>query len=142
MEWAAYTVHNGSHPVEFHVWRADETLPDVYHLVGMNVFQNAQPDANHLISFQVPPEEQITVSPGHITGMCTVQAPGVSEGFQIQFDNGGSFLKYFPGDQSIPTPKTLDLRDSPSWVFTPSGAGLSRSPVIHANVVGEYQYWN
>ena len=141
-EWAAYTVHNGSHPVEFHVWRADETLPDVYHLVGMNVFQNAQPDANHLISFQVPPEEQITVSNGHIAGMRTVQVPGVSEGFQIQFDNGGSFLKYFPGDQSIPTPNTLDLRDSPSRVFTPGGAGLSRSPVIHANVVGEYQYWD
>ena len=58
-EWAAYTVHNGSHPVEFHVWQADEALPNVYHLVGMNVFQDAQPDASHLISFQVPPEEQI-----------------------------------------------------------------------------------
>ena len=35
-EWAAYTVHNGSHPIEFHVWRADVTLPNIYHLVGMN----------------------------------------------------------------------------------------------------------
>jgi hypothetical protein len=40
-EWAAYTVHNGSHPVEFHVWRINETLPNVYHLVGMNTFQDA-----------------------------------------------------------------------------------------------------
>ena len=68
-EWAAYTVHNGSHPVEFHVWQADETLPDVYHLVGMNVFQDAQPDVNHLISFQVSPDEQIAVSPGDFAGM-------------------------------------------------------------------------
>ena len=138
-EWAAYTVHNGSHPVEFHVWRADETLPNVYHLVGMNVFQDAQPNANNLISFQVPPDEQIKVSPGHIAGMRTIQPSGVYEGFQIQFDNGGSYLKYFPRDQSIPTPNTLDLRDSPSRVFTPGGAGVSRSPIIRANVVGEYE---
>ena len=137
-EWAAYTVHNGSHPVEFHVWQADETLPDVYHLVGMNVFQNAQPDTNHLISFRVPPDEQITVAPGHIAGMRTIQAPGVYKGFQIQFDNGGSYLKYFSEDQSIPTPNTLDLRHSPSRVFTPGGDGVSRSPIIRANVVGEY----
>ena len=136
-EWAAYTVHNGSHPVEFHVWRADKTLPNVYHLVGMNTFQDAEPDSSHLISFKVPPEEQIVVAPGDIAGMRTIELPGVSEGFQIQFDNGGSFLKYFSGDSSIPTPNTLDLGDNGTRVFTSGGAGLARSPVIRATVVGE-----
>ena len=79
---------NGSHPIEFHVWRANETLQGVYHLVGMNVFQDAVPDSNRLISFQVPPEEQITVSPEDFVGICMVEQAGSSEGFAIQFDRG------------------------------------------------------
>ena len=79
---------NGSHPIEFHVWRANDTLQGVYHLVGMNVFQDAVPDSNRLISFQVPPEEQITVSPGDFVGIRTVEQAGSSEGFAIQFDRG------------------------------------------------------
>ena len=121
------------------MWQADETLPNVYHLVGMNAFQDAQPDSSHLISFQVPPEEQIVVAPGDIAGMRTIAVPGESEGFQIQFDNGGSFLKYFSGDSSlsIPTPSTLDFGDNAMRVFTFGGAGVARSPVIRATVVGE-----
>ena len=78
-EWAAYTVNNGSHPIEFQVWRANETLQGVYHLVGMNVFQDAQPDVNRLISFQVPPEEQIAVSPGDFVSIRTVEQSGLND---------------------------------------------------------------
>ena len=63
----------------------------MYHLVGINVFQDALPDANCLISFQVPPEEQntVTVSLGDFVGICTVEQAGLSdEGFAIQFDRG------------------------------------------------------
>ena len=38
------------------MWWADETLKNVYHLVGMNVFEDALPDSDNLISFQVPSE--------------------------------------------------------------------------------------
>jgi hypothetical protein len=70
--------------------------------------------------------------------MRTVTVPGQSEGFQIQFDNGGSFLKYFSGDSSIPTPNTLDLGEGGSTqVFTSGGVGVARSPVIQATVIGE-----
>ena len=73
-QWEAYTFDSGSHPIEFHVWRANETIADVFHLVGNNTFQGAQPDTNHLISFSVPPEEQITVSPGDFVGIRTVMS--------------------------------------------------------------------
>ena len=71
------------------MWRANETLQGVYHLVGINVFQDALPDSNRLISFKVPPEEQITVSPGDFVGVRTVEQAGSSdEGFALQFDRG------------------------------------------------------
>ena len=114
-EWAAYTVNNGSHPIEFHVWRANETLQSVYHLVGMNVFQDALPDSNRLISFKVPLEEQITVSPGDFVGVRTVEQAGSSdEGFALQFDRGdpGSHRRYFRSltNENFSTPTVLDLR--------------------------------
>ena len=143
-EWAAYTVNNGSHPIEFHVWRTDETLPNVYHLVGKNVFQDAQPDANRLISFQVPPEEQIIVSPGDFAGIRTVEQAGSSKpGFAIQFDPGnpGTHRRYFPtNESSFPTPTILDLRlphTNFSSIELLDGFGAS-IPVIRATLIGEW----
>lgn len=139
-QWEAYTFDNGSHPIEFHVWRANETITDVFHLVGINTFQDAQPDANHLISFPVPLEDQITVSPGDFAGIRTVMSEqaGTDEGFRIQFDNGGMYRQYFrggvPPDETIPTPSTLELRPFISGAF--STTGFSRSPIMRATVVG------
>ena len=144
-EWAAYTVNNGSHPIEFHVWRVDETLQNVYHLIGINIFQDAQPDDSRLISFQVPPEEQITVMPGDFVGIRTVEQPGSSdEGFVIQFDRGdpGTHRQYFRGgippnaDESFSTPTLLDLR-IPTANFSSLELmdALASIPVIRASVL-------
>ena len=104
-------MNSGSHPIEFHVWQADETLSNVYHLVGINIFQDAQPDDNRLIGF---PEEKITVIPGDFVGVRTVEQPGSpnDEGFAIQFDKGDSETHwwYFCSDENFPTPAVLDLR--------------------------------
>jgi hypothetical protein len=146
-EWAAYTINNGAHPIEFHVWRANETLQSVYHLVGMNVFQDAQPDANRLISFQVPLEEQITVSPGDFVGVRTVEQAGSSgEGFALQFDSGnpGSHRRYFRSltNENFSTPTVLDLSlPDPDFssveLLKPFGNSV---PVIRATVFGEWIY--
>ena len=141
-QWEAYTFDSGSHPIEFHVWRANETINNVFHLVGINTFQDAQPDANHLISFDVPPEEQITVSPGDFAGIRTVMSEqaGTGEGFRIQFDDGGTYRQYFrggfPPDETIPTPSTLELRPFISGAFSTTSS--SRSPIMRATVAGEY----
>ena len=143
-QWEAYTFDNDSHPIEFHVWRANATISDVFHLVGINTFQDAQPDANHLISFSVPLDEQITVSPGDFAGIRTVMSEqaGSNEGFRIQFDNGGMYRQYFRGgfppnaDETIPTPSVLELRPFVSGAF--SSAGSTRSPIMRATVAGQY----
>ena len=140
-QWEAYTFDSGSHPIEFHVWRANETIANVFHLVGINTFQDAQPDTNHLISFSVPPEEQITISPGDFVGIRTVMSEqvGSGEGFRIQFDDGGMYRQYFrgiPPDETISTPSTLELRPFISGAFLTIGS--SRSPIIRAIVTGEY----
>ena len=147
-EWAAYTVNNGSHPIEFHVWRADETLSNVYHLVGINIFQDAQPDDNRLISFQVPPEEQITVMPGDFAGVRTVEQPGSpnDEGFAIQFDRGDpeTHRRYFRSDENFPTPAVLDLRLPDTNFSSLELASIFASiPVIRATVLGKqlHQYY-
>ena len=137
-QWEAYTFDNDSHPIEFHVWRTNATISDVFHLVGINTFQDAQPDANHLISFSVPLDEQITVSPGDFAGIRTVMSEqaGSDEGFRIQFDNGGMYRQYFSGgippnaDETIPTPLTLELSAFSSFSF-------ARSPIMRATVEGE-----
>ena len=144
-KWSAYTVDSGSHSIEFHVWRRNETLTSVYHLIGINVFQDAQPDANRLLSLSVPQEQQISVSPGDFVGIRTIeslqQSGGSSEaGFRIQFDNGGMYRQYYRGailpsnaDESVSTPSTLDLRVTGNF----GSVGSDRSPVISATVVGK-----
>ena len=147
-EWAAYTVNNGSHPIEFHVWRANETLQDVYHLVGMNVFQDAQPDSNRLISFQVPLEEQITISPGDFVGVCTVEQAGSSdaiEGFALQFDRGdpGSHRRYRSlTNEDLPTPTVLDLcLPEPDFSSVELLDPFGSIPVIRATVFGKCNFY-
>jgi hypothetical protein len=141
-QWEAYTFDNGFHPIEFHVWRANETITDVFHLVGINTFQDAQPNTNHLISFSVPLEDQITVSPGDFAGIRTVMSEqaGTGEGFRIQFDDGGMYRQYFrggiPPDETISTPSTLELRPFISGAFSTTSS--SRSPIMRATVTGEY----
>ena len=127
------------------MWREDETTSNVFHLVGMNAFQNAQPDANHLISFDVPSDQQITVAPGDIAGIRTVEQVNETqdEGFRIQFDNGGTFTEYYRGefppntDETIATPTILELRPFISGAFA-SRSLLSRSPIMRAVVSGKY----
>ena len=137
-QWEAYTFNSGAHPIEFHVWRANDTMADIYHLVGINTFQNVQPDANRLISLTVPLEDQITVSPGDFAGIRTIesQQADAGEGFRIQFDNGGTYREYRPPSSIVnySTPSLLDL------VFRPVGGFSSfsfiRSPIMRATVAG------
>ena len=143
-QWQAYTFNTGSHPIEFHVWREDENTANVFHLVGMNAFQNAEPDANHLISFDVPSDQQITVAPGDFAGIRTVEQVNETqdEGFRIQFDNGGTYRQYFRGgippnsDETLATPTTLELRLGVSGAFSSQSFG-SRSPIMQAVVSGK-----
>ena len=136
-KWKAYTFDSGAHPIEFHVWRANETVDNVYHLVGINIFKDARPDVNRLISLPVPPKEQIAVSPGDFAGMRTIEslAPDAGEGFRIQFDNGGTYRQYVPPSVvNYSTPSILDLRLSGGFSSATFG---SRSPIMQAEVAGE-----
>ena len=137
-KWKAYTFDSGAHPIEFHVWRANGTVNNVYHLVGINIFQNVRPDVNRLISLPVPPEEQIVVSPGDFAGIRTVQslAPDAGDGFRIQFDDGGTYRQYIPPSSVVnySTPSILDLRLQ-SGGF--SSSSFIRSPIMTALVSGE-----
>jgi hypothetical protein len=109
----------------------------------MNVFQDALPDSNRLISFQAPLEEQITVSPGDFVGVRTVEQVGSSgEGFALQFDSGnpGSHRCYFRSltNENFSTPTVLDLREYSSLeLLDPFGNSV---PVIRATVFGEWIY--
>ena len=131
--WEAYTFRTGAHPIEFHVWRANGTLSNLYHLVGMNVFQNVQP-VDNFISFSVPEDEQITVAPGDIAGIRTIAAEA-PEGYRIQFDNGGSYIQYIPVDESLPTPTDLNLNLSGG--FSTIGGIIARTPIMRATVLGK-----
>ena len=125
------------------MWRAKETLQSVYHLVGMNIFQDAQPDSNRLISFKVPLEEQITVSPGDFVGVRTVEQAGSSdEGFALQFDRGdpGSHRRYFRSltNENFSTPTVLDLHlPEPDFSSVEFLVPFGSIPVIRATVFGK-----
>ena len=84
-KWELYTVNNGSHPIEFQVWRGDTSISNTFtlNLVGTNYFQDAQPDSNNLLSISVPVEEQIQVQPGDILGISTFEND-LANDFRIQ----------------------------------------------------------
>jgi hypothetical protein len=103
----------------------------------MNVFQDALPDSNRLISFQVPLEEQIMVSPGDFVGVRTVEQEGSSgEGFALQFDRGdpGSHTRYFLSNENFSTPTVLHLRDFVVLEFPDPFGSI---PIIRATVFGK-----
>lgn len=140
--WEVYTLRPEAHPIEFHVWRANETRQNVYHLVGINTFQDAQPVDNYL-SFSVPADQQITVAPGDFAGIRTVESVnGGESGYRIQFDDGGNYSQYVPGSsmgrESFSTPLVLDLNFPVPGDF--STVSFPRSPIMRATVQGECRY--
>lgn len=132
-QWDLYTVFNGSHPIELHVWRRNTTTNTrVYHLVGLNSFPNAQPDTDHLLSLPVPIEQRISVEPGDIVGIRTIagSSQDLNNEFRVQIDFGGLHTQYFIDNENLPTPSTLSLERT-------RNVGLGLSPVINVTIDGE-----
>ena len=105
-KWELYTVNNGSHPIEFQVWREDITISStVYQLVGKNYFSDAEPDSNHLLSLPVPQDQQIRAQPGDIVGITTVESADPSNDFTIQdYILQGTIVLYtIRGDNTTPS---------------------------------------
>ena len=83
--WELYTVNNGSHPIEFQVWRDDTRISrsSTLSLIGTNYFPAAQPNSNNFLSLPVPREQQIKVQPGDRLGIVTFENNSTND-FRIQ----------------------------------------------------------
>ena len=112
-KWELYTVNNGSHPIEFQVWREDITISStVYRLVGRNYFPDAEPDTNHLLSLPVPGDEQIRVEPGDIVGISTIESANPSNDFMIQdYILQGTIVLYTLRGDNASTPPSLAFQE-------------------------------
>lgn len=111
-KWELYTAGNGSHPIEFQVWREDTTISStVLRLVGANYFSDAEPNSNHLLSLPVPEEQQIKVQPGDILGISTI-ASGNPFDFQIQdYILQGTIVIYVLRGENVSTPSLLPFQE-------------------------------
>lgn len=112
-KWDLYTVNNGSHPIEFQVWREDVTISStVYRLVGNNYFPDAQPDSNNLLSLPVPEDQQISVQPGDIVGISTIESADPSNDFTIQdYILQGTIVLYTLRGENASTPPSLAFQE-------------------------------
>ena len=112
-KWQLYTVNNGSHPIEFQVWREDTTLSStIYRLVGRNYFPNAGPDSNNLISLTVPEDQQIRVQPGDIVGITTIESEEPTNDFMIQdYILQGTIVLYTLRGENASTPPSLAFQE-------------------------------
>lgn len=84
-KWELYTVNNGSHPIEFQIWRVNTRVSNKFtlSLVGTNYFSDAMPDSSNLLALPVPPEQQIKVQPGDMVGISTIENNSTTD-FRIQ----------------------------------------------------------
>ena len=112
-KWELYTVNNGSHPIEFQVWREDTAISStVYRLVGKNYFSDAKPDSSNLLSLAVPEDQQITVQPGDIVGISTIESANPSNDFMIQdYILQGTIVLYTLRGNNITTPSSLAFQE-------------------------------
>ena len=144
--WELYCLHNGSHPIEFQVWRRNtSTSLPVYNLVGKNFFQDSRPDINNLVSHRVPLDQQIRVQPGDIVGVRTFIGT-ISEvlDYQIQahvtigtIHETLTILTYsdFFQESNDPTPSVLNLNGDGVFTFS-----FRLAPVMRIAIVGKYMY--
>ena len=112
-KWQLYTVNNGSHPIEFQVWRANTTISATFtlNLVGVNHFPDAMPDENHLLSLPVNRDQQIQVKPGDLLGIRTI-ANTETDDFRIQdYVLVGTIVTYSFGGETEPTPASLPFQN-------------------------------
>lgn len=112
-KWELYTVNNGSHPIEFQVWREDMTISStVYRLVGNNYFSDAKPDSSNLLSLPVPEGRQIRVRPGDIVGIATTESEDPSNDFTIQdYILQGTIVLYTLRGDNVSTPPSLAFQE-------------------------------
>ena len=112
-KWELYTVNNGSHPIEFQVWREDMTISStVYRLVGKNYFSDTEPDSNNLLSLPVPEGQQIRVQPGDIVGISTIESTSPSDDFMIQdYILQGTIVLYTLRGNNVTTPSSLAFQE-------------------------------
>ena len=112
-KWELYTVNNGSHPIEFQVWREDMTISStVYRLVGNNYFSDAKPDSSNLLSLSVSEGQQIRVQPGDIVGITTTESADPSNDFMIQdYILQGTIVLYTLRGENASTPPSLAFQE-------------------------------
>ena len=113
-DWQLYTVNNGSHPIEFQVWRANTTISATLtlNLVGANYFPDATPDSNNFLSLPVAQDQQIRVKPGDILGIRTIESVDSSNDFRIQdYILMGTIVTYSFGGATEPTPSSLPFQN-------------------------------
>ena len=109
-KWELYTVNNGSHPIEFQVWRVDTRVSSTFtlSLVGTNYFSDATPDSNNLLALPVPPEQQIRSQAGDMVGISTIENNSTTD-FRIQdFIFQGTVVLY-TSESNSRTPSSLSF---------------------------------
>lgn len=130
-KWELYTVNNGSHPIEFQVWRVNTRVSSTFtlSLVGTNYFSDAMPDSNNLLALPVPPEQQIKVQAGDMVGISTIENNSSTD-FRIQdFILQGTIVLYTPESNSR-TPSSLPF-PSANARFSP----IHFLPVMNITIV-------
>ena len=133
--WEVYTVGNGSHPIEFSVWRLSSTegATSIYILVGSNYVMEASPNQDNLLSISILPEDRIQVQPGDITGLRSVLFDDTAVSpFQIQLDSAagsGGVLNYTL-NKTEATPQSISVETS----TLQQSAG---TPVLRVTVEGK-----
>ncbi len=125
-QWEVYTTGNGSHPVEFTVWRLDSTATGsatgsaTYTLVGSNYFNGVAPDESNLLSLPIAAEDQIEVRPGDIAGLRSILLDDTAiSPFQIQLSSAGRGVITYSLNRTAITPQTLSVSTSQLQGGTP-----------------------
>ena len=137
--WEVYVTGNGSHPLEFSVWRLmDTTTADpplsTYALVGSNYVNDVTPDERNLLSVPVAQEEQIWVMPGDIAGIRSILLGNLSETisspFQIQHDSNVS--------RGVLFYSLNETEETPALISVQSSQANNGTPFLRATVDGRY----
>ncbi len=109
---------NESHYIEFSVWRLVPSNNQVlltYLFIGSNIFPDATPGEDHLLSLSVSEDQQIPVQPGDIPGIRLIVRDNTSVSpFQVQAHGltGNSTLFYALDEDEVTPPSTpvLNIR--------------------------------
>lgn len=100
-QWGVSTEKRGSHLIELQVWR--HTLPNVYHKVGSNRFNQGPKKMQKLMYLTPDPRDQINVEPGDVIGLYVSNDPDIDDNYKIQYEPSSSVRMLYFSSHSAAT---------------------------------------